>query len=253
MSGTRPQTAARAAIITGAGSGIGAALARLLAAGGWSLALAGRDETKLRTSAAACTTAGGARLLIVPTDMADPASVERLVHQTEQEFGRIDALVNNAGEAALLPIEKTGPRELARSFAVNAIGPACAIHFAWPVFARQKSGCVVNVSSLASRDPFPGFFAYAAAKSAVNSLTRSAAKEGETIGVRAYTIAPGAVETTMLRSVVPASQLPTERCLTPDEVARFAADCLEGRPAAGSGAAIFLWRGEDGTVTLEVG
>lgn len=242
-----PTTASSSAvaIITGAGSGIGAAVARQLLSLGWRVVLAGRSETKLRQTSEELL-AGGPSLegsvRCVPTDVADAGSVSALIREADSTFGRIDALINNAGEAFLAPIEKTGPAELQRSYAVNALGPAYAIHAAWPVFARQKSGRIINTSTKGTIDPFPGFFAYAAAKSAVNSMARSCAKEGARLGVKAFAVAPGAVETGMLRSMWSPQQLKPETCLSPDDVARVIVACATGERDADNGKTIFLMR-----------
>lgn len=237
------------AIITGAGSGIGSAVARQLLALGWRVVLAGRSEIKLRMTAEELlskTPVMHGAIRCVPTDVADPNSVAALIHETDAAFGRIDALINNAGEAFLAPIDKTGPGELQRSFAVNALGPAYAIHAAWPVFTRQKSGRIVNTSTKGTIDPFPGFFAYAAAKSAVNSMARSCATEGARAGIKAFAVAPGAVETGMLRSMWSPQQIKPEMCLSPDDVARVIVECASGARDADNGRTIFLARESDG-------
>jgi NAD(P)-dependent dehydrogenase (short-subunit alcohol dehydrogenase family) len=99
---------------------------------------------------------------------------------------------------------------------------------------------VVNTSSIATRDPFPILYAYAAAKSAVNSLARSVAIQGKPIGVRGFSVAPGAVETDLLRSLVPASALPTNKTLRPADVAAVILDCVLGRRDSENGSTIYL-------------
>ena len=108
-------------------------------------------------------------------------------------------LVNAAGVAPNVPIERTTEDILEQCFLVNAFGPAFLISRCWPHFKRQKSGCVVNVSTLGVMDPFPGFFAYAASKAALDSFTRSVAREGRSSGIRSFCVNPGAVETAILR------------------------------------------------------
>jgi NAD(P)-dependent dehydrogenase (short-subunit alcohol dehydrogenase family) len=113
---------------------------------------------------------------------------------------------------------------------------------AWPAFSRQRQGAIVNVSSLSSRDPFPGFAAYGAAKAGLNLFGLSAAREGQAIGVRVYTIAPGAVETEMFRSIMPAEKYPKDRTLDPKDVARVIAQCVQGDLKYSSGEVIYLHR-----------
>jgi NAD(P)-dependent dehydrogenase (short-subunit alcohol dehydrogenase family) len=100
---------------------------------------------------------------------------------------------------------------------------------AWPHFCTRNTGCIVNVSSLATTDPFPGFFAYAASKSALESLTRSAHGEGKRHGIRAFSVAPGAVETPLLRQNFSEKVLPHAATLDPEAVASLIVDCIEGR------------------------
>ena len=230
------------AIVTGAGSGIGLATARLLAESGWRIVLAGRREDALREagrSLADQTGAGGGHVAVA-TDVADSASCAALVARAMESCGRIDALVNNAGYAPLTPIAKHTPEMVREVFAINAIGPSDLILAVWPHMVLRKSGRIVNVSSIATVDPFPGFFAYAAAKASVELMVRSIAKEGKALGIRAFAVAPGAVETAMLRSIVPESAVPRSRTLAPEAVARVIADCVLGKRDSENGKAIVL-------------
>jgi 3-oxoacyl-[acyl-carrier protein] reductase len=111
---------------------------------------------------------------------------------------------------------------------------------AWPAFERQRGGVVVNISSAAARDPFPGFAAYGAAKAGLNLLGLSAAREGEKIGVRVHTIAPSAVETEMFRGIMTRDQYPSEKTLDPAEVARMIALCVTGELRYASGEVIYV-------------
>lgn len=236
------------AIITGASSGIGLCVARRLAAGGWSVVLAARDEARLNAAAASLAhddPACRGRLAVIPADVALPHDAHRLVLETLDRFGRIDAVVNNAGFAPMAPIERHTHDMLARVFAVNAVGPATLIAAAWPTFVRQRRGCVVNVSSMAAKDPFPGFFGYAGAKAGLILMARSCANEGAIHGVRAFAVAPGAVETPMLRSLFSVADLSTEVCLKPEFVAGVIVDCIEGRRDQDNGGVIWLPAGRE--------
>lgn len=227
----------KVAVVTGAGSGIGRAAALLLARRGYTLVLAGRTIATL-SEAVAEIGAGAAHAAVC--DMADPAQARALVDGAAERFGRVDLLVNNAGFASLAPIDRTDDVLLARAFAVNTIGPGAAISAAWRHFKAQKSGCVVNVSTLGTEDPFPGFFTYAAAKAALDSFTRSCAKEGKAIGVRAFSVAPGAVETGMLRSMFNEKMIPKGVPLTPEAVAGVIAACACGERDGDNGKVIYL-------------
>ncbi len=231
----------RVAIITGAGSGIGRATAIMLAREGWSLALVGRRGKELRETAHLC---GQGRSLAIEADIAREHAAERIIKGTLDQFGRIDALVNNAGRAPMLPIEEHTPEIIRDVYETNALAPARLIARLWPVFQAQHArgaacrGYIVNVSTLGTLDPFAGFFAYAASKASVNLMAMSCAKEGAPIGVRAFAVAPGAVETDMLRAIIPQSVIPREKTLAPEDVARVIVECLHGSRDGQSGQTI---------------
>lgn len=228
----------KVALITGAGSGIGRAAAILLARSGFTLALVGRREEPLRETASLLPPGSNASLL--PADIADPAQARRIVESTDAEFGRLDVLINNAGYAPSLPIEAHTADLLGEIYRINALGPANTIAAAWPIFHRQGSGRIINISTLGTIDPFPGFFGYAAAKTAVESMVRSCATEGRKHGIRAFAIAPGAIETAMLRSNFPESKLPRSSALAPEAVAEVILACASGDRDSDSGARIIV-------------
>ncbi len=223
------------AIITGAGGGIGRAAAVAFAGAGYALVLAGRRPGPLAETAACVQ---GAE--VASADVGDAGACRDLVERAVARFGRLDVLVNNAGSAPVKPIEACDPATIDHAFRVNALGPAYLIHHAWPVFVRQRRGCVVNVSSLATVDPFAGFLAYAAAKAAVNLMARSCAKEGKRHNIRAFAVAPGAVETPMLRAFASEKMLPRDRCLAPEAVAAVMLACARGDHDAENGGTILV-------------
>lgn len=170
---------------------------------------------------------------VMTCDLVDPIAAASCVGEAIQASGRLDVLVNNAGYAAMLTIDQHTPELIEQTFRVNAVAPAAMIARVWPHFAERfrsggESGTIVNVSSFATIDPFPGFFAYAAAKSALNMLTHVAACNGEAIGVRAFCIAPGAVETDMLRALFDVESLPETNTLAPETIAGVIAECVRG-------------------------
>ncbi len=213
-------------IITGAGSGIGRATAQELARLGHRLALAGRRHEALLETAALCD--NPSVILCHPANLSDDRAAAALVAAVCERFGRIDNLVNCAGIAPMVPIEATTEQHLSDCFGVNTFGPAHLIIRCWPHFAAQKSGRIVNISSLATTDPFAGFFAYAASKSALDSLTRSADREGAAIGVKAFSINLGCVETALLRSFADEVMIPKSRAVAPALVAQLIAQYLNG-------------------------
>lgn len=224
------------ALITGAGSGVGRAVARLLGHRGYRVALVGRRENALRETARQTDGAP----LVVQADVAEQAQVRHAVDRVFSECGRLDAIINNAGLAELRPIDAVDESLLQRLFAVNVFGPAHLIARAWPIFLQQNRGCIVNVSSMATLDPFAGLSAYAAAKSALESLTRSIVNERGDADIRAFTVAPGAIETDMLRGLVSTDMLPTEQTLSPNAVAAVIVECVIGQRDADIGRVIRL-------------
>lgn len=226
----------RVAIVTGAGSGIGRAVAMELSRGGWSLVIAGRTREALQETARMCEEPG--RMEVVGCDCADSEQVRLLVVRCVERFGRLDALVNNAGLGKVMTIAETTPARLEQTFAINALGVGYATHYAWPVMVRQRNGCIVNVTSVAVMDPLPGFFAYASSKAAASMMAWCAAQEGREHGVRAFAVAPAAVETPMLRAIAGPEVMPPEACLSPVEVARLVVECIDGKHDSQNGMTI---------------
>ena len=224
------------AVITGAGGGIGQAIALALAGAGYRVVLAGRDREAIDETLRACNSHG----IAVPTDVTRPPEVERLVSAALDRFGRIDALVNNAGFAPVRPIRDMTVDEWQAVIDTNLSAAFYATRAAWPAFERQGGGVVVNISSAAARDPFPGFAAYGAAKAGLNLLGLSAAREGAAAGVRVHTIAPGAVETGMFRRIMSPEQWPAEKTLDPADVAAVVLQCVRGDLRHASGEVIYL-------------
>ncbi len=230
--GERPVT-----IITGAGSGIGREVARQLHARGHRLALVGRTRAKLEETARAIAVADA---LCIAADIADSERAASCVDRTIERFGRLDVLVNNAGIAPIVPIADTTEELLEEVFFANTFGPAFLITRAWPVFVARRGGRVVNISTIGTVDPFNGFFAYAASKSALDSFTRSIAREGRSHGIRAFSVNPGAVETPLLRQNFGTNVLPASKALAPADVASVVVACACGERDAENGQAILV-------------
>lgn len=224
------------AVITGAGGGIGRATAVELAGAGYQVVLAGRNGDTLE----ATLRAAGGRGLAVPTDVTRSDQVDRLIGAALDRFARVDAIVNNAGVAPVRSIAMMTDEEWMEVFKTNLYATFFATRAAWPTFERQGSGVVVNISSAAARDPFPGFAAYGAAKAGLNLFGLAAAREGAPVGIRVHTIAPGAVETAMFRRLRTPREWPPEKTLDPGEVARVVLQCVRGDLRYASGEVIYL-------------
>ncbi|MBW8482737.1 SDR family oxidoreductase [Actinomadura parmotrematis] len=177
------------AVVTGAGSGIGAAVARALLDGGYGVVLAGRREERLRRTAEGFPEE---RAAVVPADVTDPASVEALFAAAGDRFGRVDLLVNNAGVFGTpAPVEEVGFGEWQRVLQTNLTGAFLCAQRAFAMMRAQspQGGRIINNGSLSAHVPRPGQVAYTASKHAMSGLTKSLSLEG-----RAYRIACGQID-----------------------------------------------------------
>jgi NAD(P)-dependent dehydrogenase (short-subunit alcohol dehydrogenase family) len=181
----------RTALVTGAGSGIGRAVALALAAEGWRVVLAGRRADALAATAA-LNPETSAPMLPVPTDIADPAAVEALFERTQAAFGRLDLLFNNAGTGAPpVPLEDVTLEQWRQVVAVNLTGPFLCTQAAFRLMKAQtpRGGRIINNGSISAHAPRPRSAPYTATKHAITGLTKSTALDG-----RAYDIACGQID-----------------------------------------------------------
>lgn len=178
-------------IVTGAGSGIGRGVARCVAAAGGQVTVVGRTAAPLRELADEL----GPRVHPVVADVVAYGAAEQIVTSSVERFGKIDAVVNNAGLARFAPLHETDSDDFDAMLKVNVIAPAALIRCALPQL-RATRGCVVNISSVGGVLAMPGRSFYGASKAALNSLTRSLARELAP-DVRVNAILPGPVDTQM--------------------------------------------------------
>jgi NADP-dependent 3-hydroxy acid dehydrogenase YdfG len=207
------------AIVTGAGRGIGRAIAEALAREGAVVALAARTRQQLAEVAAAIKTGGG-RALAVPTDVTLDAAVDALVEQTVGEFGRVDLLVTAAGAASFGPVAGSKPADWDAMLAVNLRAVMVTCRAVLPVMLHQRRGTIVNVASVAAQRFIPGSAAYAATKAGVVVWSRVLREEVRAEGVRVGVLVPGAVDTPLWDTIPGAPD--RSRMLRPEEVARAA-------------------------------
>lgn len=179
------------ALITGASSGIGAALARGFAAAGASVVLAARRVDRLEAIANELR-ASGARALPVALDASDPTSFSALFDRVEQEWGLINILVNNAGVARPARFLKTSDQDFAETMRLNFEAPwFLSREFAARLTAAKRPGCILNIASVLALGAGPGYAAYSSSKGALVQLTRSLALEFTRAGIRVNALAPG--------------------------------------------------------------
>ena len=184
----------RVALVTGASQGIGRAIAVEMARVGAHVAVCSRRAEALEGVAAAVR-AEGRKALAVACDVGDGQQVEAAVTRTVDTFGRIDVLVNNAGYRIRARLEDLPRHEWDAMIATNLTGVFLFSQAAGRVMIQQKSGTIVNVSSVAGRSGSRGMAAYAAAKAGVTALTQSLGAEWAKYGIRVNAVAPGPVET----------------------------------------------------------
>ena len=196
---TAPQSGLPVALVTGAGRGIGLATARRFLAEGWRVALLDIDAGLLEAAMAALAAPGDT--LALPCDVADVASVQAAVRRAAAQFGRLDALVNNAGTAVFKPMLETTPEEWTRVMAVNLTGPFVATNAAAPLMAEGGGGAVVNITSISGLRASTLRVAYGTSKAALAHLTKQQAVELAALGIRVNAVAPGPVETAMAKAV----------------------------------------------------
>lgn len=208
---TTDEVSGRVAVVTGAGQGIGAALARDLAARGYRVAVLDRNGAGAKDVARSA----GPEALAVEADVADEESMAAARSAVVETFGGVDVLVNNAAIFSTLtmrPFEEIGVDEWDRVMAVNVRGPFLCARVFSPELRASARGRIVNLSSGAVFLGRPGYLHYVASKAALIGLTRSLAREFGGSGVTVNAIAPGSTETEVPRDTV-----------TPDDVARIVA------------------------------
>lgn len=224
------------AIITGASSGIGRAAAIQFAAINHHVVLAARTESNLNQTADQIPPDA---VTVFPADLSDPHACDALIAHVTQHLGRLDVLANVAGYAALNAIADT-PNDMWRTtLEVNLSSAWYLTRAAWPLLS-QRRGIIINISSVAAKDPFPGLAAYAVAKAGLNMLTRVSAREGEPHHIRAVGIGPGAVETPMLRGLFSTDDLPQSQTLDPNDIATAMRDLVTGDRPFTSGDTIYI-------------
>jgi NAD(P)-dependent dehydrogenase (short-subunit alcohol dehydrogenase family) len=194
--------AGQVAIVTGGGSGIGAALVRALTARGATVVIADIDEVGAK-SVSDSVRAGGGTVSTAVLDVRDSAAVADLVNQTAAEHGELDLMFNNAGIAVGGLVEELTLDHWDRVLDVNVRGVVHGVHAAYPLMLRQGHGHIVNTASLAGLVPGPSLAPYAAAKHAVVGLSLSLRAEGASRGVRVSAVCPGFVDTPLLGRVNP--------------------------------------------------
>ena len=188
----------KVALITGAARGIGRATVRAFLNEGWSVALLDIDRTTLDGTMEELGSQD--RTLAIHADVSDPAQTVAALKAIEDRFGRLDALVNNAGIAVFKPILETTPEEWTRVLAVNLTGPFLMTQAAASLLGKNR-GAIVNITSISGLRASTLRVAYGTSKAGLAHLTKQQAVELAEIGIRVNAVAPGPVETAMAKAV----------------------------------------------------
>jgi 3-oxoacyl-[acyl-carrier protein] reductase len=183
----------RVALVTGGGTGIGAAITDVLASHGADVVIASRKLDNLKAVAAKVAESTGRQIVPVRTDVRQEQEVADLIQRTIDEFGRIDILVNNAGGSYMFPLLGTAPDRWDNSIALNLRAPYLTSLHALPHMVAARRGAIVNISSVAAIYGVRGGAAYAAGKAGLQAFTRVVAGEHGLHGIRANAIAVGTV------------------------------------------------------------
>ncbi|MFI5509518.1 SDR family NAD(P)-dependent oxidoreductase [Mycobacterium sp. NPDC051804] len=213
----------RAVIVTGGTRGIGLALAEGFVLAGARAVVASRKADACEQTAAHLRDLGG-QAIGVPTHLGDPAALEALVQKTVDEFGGIDVVVNNAANALAQPLGEMTAEALTKSHEVNVRGPLFLVQAALPYLKESSHAAVINLVSVGAFNFSPGTAIYSSNKAALMSLTRSMAAEYASLGIRVNAIAPGPVDTDMMRNNPQeavdrmAGSVFLKRLATPDEM-----------------------------------
>ncbi len=242
------ESEARTALITGAGRGIGRAIAVQMSRAGFRVALTARDKAQLDETAAVC--AGDA--MVVPADITATGAADEIFDAVERAWGAVDVLVANAGAGTSASLARTTDEQWQQMLDVNLTAPFRCLRRAVPVMVERGYGRVVVIASVAAKIGEPYIAAYTASKHGVLGLVRSAAAELATTGVTVNAVCPGYVDTPMTDATIAAiadrtgrspegarsileQKQPIGRLVRPDEVAEAVLFCVRNGGMTGQG------------------
>lgn len=237
------------ALVTGANSGIGAAIARTLATAGADVAINYVSHPDAAEEVAADVRAGGPRSISIAADVSKPAQVAVMFDQLDSEWGGIDILVNNAGiDGPPAMVWEADLEAWRQVIEVNLFGAFYCSREALRRMIPRKAGVVVNMSSVHESIPWSGFSAYTASKAALSMLTKTLAQEAAVHGVRILAVAPGAIKTSINKTVWDnptgltdlETKIPMGRMGGPDEIARMVAVLASDLASYATGSTVFV-------------
>jgi NAD(P)-dependent dehydrogenase (short-subunit alcohol dehydrogenase family) len=226
MATTQNALRGQVAVVTGAGRGIGAAIAHELASLGALMVLCGRTPGTLNTTANAIVAAGN-QAEVAECDVTTLASVEALARRVEDQHGRVDVLVNNAGIGSFgKPLHELPAGDWDRVMDTNLRGVFYTIRAFAPAMIRARSGHIINISSIAGKNALPNGAAYAASKWGLNGLSYSVAEELRAHNIRVAVLCPGSTHT----DLSPHEGKDSSRMLQPPDIAHAVAMLVTQSP-----------------------
>jgi 3-oxoacyl-[acyl-carrier protein] reductase len=244
MSTSSKKLSGKVAVVTGASKGIGAAIAKQLAAEGASVIVNYASSKTGADKVVAEITSAGGKALAVQADVAKQADIDRLFAETKKAFGRLDVLVNNAGIYEFSPLEAITEEHFHKQFNLNVLGLILASQAAAKLF-DSTGGSIVNISSIVSTLAFPNAAVYSGTKGAVDAITRSLATELGPRKIRVNAIRPGMVETEGTHAAGIEESEMQKQVLAGTPLGRL------GKPDDIAGAAVFLASADSSWITGE--
>lgn len=216
------------AVITGGSSGIGFAVAETALSEGMNVTISARNKEKLSNALTELRKQAEReeQVIAIPADVSVAADVERMIRETVRKWNRIDLLVNNAGIGQWAPVEKMTEADWDRIQGVNLKGTFLCSKAVLPVMKQQRSGYIVNISSLAGKEGSGGMAAYSASKFGIIGLTESLLEEAIEQNIRATAICPGYVATPMVAGV----SVPPEEMIPPGDIGKIIIGLLHLAP-----------------------
>jgi 3-oxoacyl-[acyl-carrier protein] reductase len=218
----------KVALVTGAGRGIGRAIALSLAKTGCRVVLTARTATQLESVQSEIQGNGG-HALSVPSDLTRDEEIDRLVAETQRCYGAVDILINNAGWGKKSTVVRANVSDWDQTLRVNLRAPMVLVRLLLPSMIEQKSGAVINISSVSGKSGEAGSSAYAASKFGMIGFTQSLYEEVREYGIKVSVILPGFVDTPMIPHV---KHLDRSKMIRPEDVAEAVLFVLNSSPAS---------------------
>ncbi len=222
-----PSSPSRVALVTGGSRGIGRATAEALLERGFQVYFCGRSPEVLGDAQQQLSVRSPGRVFSRLCDVRSQSAVEELVAWVEEESGRLDVLVNNAGLGRFGPIDELSGDDFREVIETNLLGAFYAIRAAAPIMKRQGEGWIFNIASLAAKNPFAGGSAYNASKFGMVGMSEAAMLDLRHFGIRIAAICPGSVETDFGGGIMRSPRGGADWRLAPEDIAKVVTDLLD--------------------------